>query len=157
VPGLAKLYKGSQILLDNTGGGIGRGFNIAALDPKTFTVVAGGIATFDTYITRDSGTDMENMIAFLNGLPNGTIILIAVADEAGLTLAPFEGNPCTVYQVSSVQQGLQTLQSLGSQQIGNYCYQNSWAMITVKGQGVALSEQLSNSSIVTAQASVTKQ
>ena len=157
-PGFAQFYKGGSSFYDVTGGGGGgRGFNVAALDPKTFALVGGSVAHFDTWASRETGTDMNNLIAFLNGLPNGTPILIAVADEAGLNYFPSEGNPCTFLPDPWVQQGLQTLQSLGSQQIGSYCYQYSWAMIAVKGEGTGRSEQLAGPTTATAQGSLTKE
>jgi hypothetical protein len=156
-PGFAAFYKSHTLLYNQQGeGGGGRGFNVAAVNPSTGELISypGSLVEFDTWASRDTGTDMMNLIAFLNGLPNGTLFLIAVGDEAGLNVFPTEGNPCSFLPYSWVQQGLQALESLGSQQVQNYCYQYSWAMIAVKGQGV-LSEQLSGSSIASAQATIT--
>jgi hypothetical protein len=154
--GFAEFDKNHTLLYHKTGeGGGGRGFNIAAIDPASGDLLSYPVAHFDTWSTRDSGSDMLNMVSFLNGLPNSTIILIAVADEAGLNDFPTQGNPCAFLPYPWVQEALQTLESLGSQQIGNYCYNDSWAMIAVKGEGTARSEQLSSSQEATAQSTFT--
>lgn len=47
---------------------------------------------------------------------------------------------CTFLAYSWVTTARQRLQALGSTQIENLCYQDQWAMVAIKGQGVALSE-----------------
>src|SRR5262249_29457802 len=69
-------------------------------------------------------------IAFLHGLPPGTVMLIAVGDEAGLN----NDNSCTHLLFTWVGEIIQALEALGSMQISNYCYQDSWELIAVKGQ-----------------------
>ena len=149
----------SQFLKDNVsfyrksgGGGGGRGFNVAVVDPCTRELLQ-PVRNFDTWGSRDSGVDMNAQINFLKGLPNGVMILIAVGDEAGLTLFPEQGG-CTHLPHSWVTEGFKALEELGSQQIRNYCYRGSWAMISIKGQATALMEQLSNSGEVSVQISL---
>jgi hypothetical protein len=74
---------GAQFYHRNGGGGGGRGFNIAVIDSVTGALVQ-PVQNFDTWFTRGTGTAMNAMINFLDGLPNNTLILVAVGDEAGL-------------------------------------------------------------------------
>ncbi len=140
------LKDGTSFYYRTGGAGGGRGFNVAAIDPCTGELLQ--VQNFDTWGTSGSGTAMNAMIAFLNGLPNGTLILIAVGDEAGLTYSP---SNCAHLPYPWVESGYQVLEALGSHQIRNYCYWNSWAMVTFKGEGQARDEQLGNGIQVSAQ------
>lgn len=128
----------------------GRGFNFVIIDPLNGEMI-GSIARFDTYLSRSVGTDISAMSAFVNGLPNGVIILIGVEDEAGLTSDnisclpnPVPGSVCCRPLGFSWTENLQRLfESLGATQLRRYCYRNSYAFIVVKGEG-AKSEQLVN-------------
>ena len=154
--GFAEFDKGQTLLFRALGDGCGgRGFSVAAIDPATGDLITypSSLQTFDTWISRDTGVDMTNMINFVNSLPDGTILLLSIADEAGLN--QFPPSSCSFLAYSWVQQGLQLLQSLGSQQIQNYCYNGSWAMIAVKGEGVARAEQIGNPDLVSVQATFT--
>ena len=149
----------SQFLKDNVsfyrksgGGGGGRGFNVAVVDPCTRELLQ-PVRNFDTWGSRDFGVDMNALIAFLKGLPNGVMILIAVGDEAGLNALPEQG-ACIHLPHPWVTEGFKELEELGSRQIRNYCYRGSWAMISIKGQATALAEQLSNESEVSVQISL---
>ncbi len=155
--GLAEFDKNHTTLYQKLGeGGGGRGFNIAAIDPLTGDLLSfpATLVHFDTWATRLTGQDMSNMITFLNSLPGGSLVLLSVADEAGLNEFPQQG-ACSFLSFPWVQQALQTFQTLGSTQIGNYCYNDSWAMITIKGTGVALAEQLNSSGASTVQTVLT--
>ncbi len=141
--GVARFYKGGTLLYQKTGGGGGgRSFNIAAINPST-GALAQPAQNFDVWI--DGPSAVTAMQAFINGLPNGTLLLIAVADEAGLTINHLQ--PCTPKAGQYVQDTYQLMEGLGSTQIRNYCYWGSWAMVAVKGQGYALAESLKNDSI----------
>lgn len=149
--GVARFFKNGVLFYEKTGGGGGgRGFNVAAMNPLTGDLLQ-PVQNFDTWFTRSTGTAMNAMIAFLNSLPNGTLILIAVADEAGLNL----DNSCTLISAPWVEGGLQALEALGSRQIRNYCFRHSFAMAAFKGEGVARDEQLANGAEASAQATLT--
>lgn len=79
--------------------------------------------------------------------------MIAVADEAGLN--QFPPASCTHLSNSCIEPFFQKLEQLGSKQIRNYCYQNSWVMVSVKGEGQARQEGLSNAIEVSGQTSLT--
>ncbi|MBI2833801.1 MAG: hypothetical protein HYX76_05175 [Acidobacteria bacterium] len=124
-----------------------RGFNVAVVDATTGDPLE-PVVSFDTWLTRTSGEDMREVIDYLNGLPDGVLVMIAVGDEAGLT----NFDSCTRLNYAWVDEGYLALEALGSTQIRGYCYRNSWAMIAIKGQGVALAEQLGGTGVeVTAQ------
>ena len=118
------------------GGAGGRGFNVAALDPGTGALLY-PVRNFDTWGTSGTGEAMDAMIMFLDGLPQGMIVLVAVGDEAGLTYAT-----CTPLPFPWIEAGLQALEALGSTQLRDYCFRDSWAMVTVKGESQAREEQL---------------
>src|SRR5205085_10819106 len=112
------------------GAGGGRGFTIAAIAPGTGALLQ-PVQNFDTWGTRTTGTAMNAMITFLNSLPNGTVVLVAVGDEAGLNT----DNSCTRFSFAWVEAGVRALEALGSTQIRNYCFRYSWAMVSIKGEG----------------------
>jgi probable HAF family extracellular repeat protein len=132
------------------GGGGGRGFNIAVIDPSTGEPLQ-MTQNFDTWGTRDSGKDAEAMMRFLSGIPNGAIVMIAVADDAGLTLDTLSKS-CTSRSTLSgdtwTGRLLSALEALGSKQIRGYCFRDSWAMIAVKGEGRARAEGLGKANMV---------
>ncbi len=148
--GLAAFYQDGVAFYSKTGGaGGGRGFNVAVIDGTTGDIINAG-QSFDTYITRNTGTAMTDFINYLSSIPNGRVVMVAVADEAGLTL----DNSCTPYY-PWMESGLQALESLGSTQIRNYCFRDSWAIIAVKGEGVARAEQLGDQVQVSAETTIT--
>jgi hypothetical protein len=122
----------------------GRGFNVAAINRTTGRLIS-PIQRFDTWLTRASGEAMTAMNAFIDSVPNGTLLLIAVGDEAGLTQFPAQGG-CTVLPYSWVSQALARFTALGAKLLSNYCYQDQWSLIAIKGQGVALDEALGSGS-----------
>lgn len=146
----AQFFKDDVSFYRKTGGaGGGRGFNIGVVDPCTGELLY-PVRNFDTWATRNSETNMMAMIGFLNSLPNGVLIMIAVGDEAGLTDFPPDRG-CEHLPYPWVEAGFEALERLGSLQIRDYCYRDSWAMISSKGQGTAVTEQLSNNAQVSVQ------
>jgi hypothetical protein len=138
--GVARLYKDGAVFYEATGGGGGgRGFNIAAIDTCTGIPIA-SVQHFDTWdsIHNGNGSAFCDMSNFLDSLPNGTLIMMSVADEAGLD----SFSSCNQIANSCLALFLQKMDALGSQKIRSYCYQNSWAMIAVKGEGAARDESL---------------
>jgi hypothetical protein len=141
---------GAKLYQARGGGGGGRGFNVAAFDTCSGALRV-PVQHFDTYVTRDSGGDgLNEMNIFLDSLPNGTLLLIAVADEAGLD--DFPPNQCVHLSNAYIESFYLKLEALGSQQIRSYCYQDSYVLIAVKGEGVARAEQLSSGGEASGQA-----
>jgi hypothetical protein len=130
----------------------GRGFNIAAINPSTGKL-RDPIRTFDTWNTRNTGTDLMAMVAYLDSVPNGTILLISAGDELGLN--EFPPSDCAFLPFPFVGTALQKLQALGSTRIQDYCYRDQWAMIAIKGQGTALAESLSRDGDAASSATLT--
>jgi exo-beta-1,3-glucanase (GH17 family) len=145
--GVARFFKNGVKFYERIGGGGGgRGFNIAAINPITGDLI-GSVQNFDTWGSRTTGEAMNAMITFLNSLPDGTLVMIAVADEAGLN--GFDS--CDRLNFPWVENGLQALEELGSSRIRDYCYRNSYAMVCFKGEGHAREEQLTNAVEASAQ------
>jgi hypothetical protein len=135
----ARFWEDGAVMYEGVGGTMdgGRGFNIAAIDLVTGSL-RDPIQRFDTWHSRATGTGaaMTAMNAYLDSVPNGTLLLIAIADEAGLN----DWSACTFLTQPWVSGAVSRLRALGSTQIGSYCYGDRWAMIAIKGQGVALGE-----------------
>jgi hypothetical protein len=110
------------------GGGGGRGFTVAAIDPTSETGQVIDVRTFDTWGGGCPAHD--ELVAFLDGFPIGTLLLVAVGDEAGL-----RANDCS-------DRTRRALEILGSTQIRSYGFRNAWALIAVKGEGRAVAETL---------------
>lgn len=151
--GVARFFRNGQLFYQATGGGGGgRGFNVATINPATGQLTE-PVQNFDTWFTRETGTAMNALVNYLNGLLNGTLVMIAVADDAGLTL----DNSCTLRSSTWAANGIQVLEALGSRQIRSYCFRNSWAFIVVKGEGRARDEGLASGIEVSVQAPVVVQ
>jgi hypothetical protein len=149
--GVAEFARDGAVFYRRTGGaGGGRGFNVAAIDPGTGALLR-PVAHFDTYITRGSGAELDAMLAFLAALPNGAVVMAAVADEAGLNL----DDSCTRFALPQVEGALQALETLGSTRIRDLCFRDAWALIAVKGEGRALGEQLVKGAAATARTTIT--
>lgn len=139
--GFAAFYvEGWEKSFKRGGDGKGRGFNVAAIEVTTGRLLD-AIMNFDTW--NDPVGQISKMDDFLNRQPNGTLLLIAVGDEAGLTESHL--SPCVprsgVYADKRAAL-IQALKALGSTLIDQYCYSDSWAMIAIKGEGKARAEQL---------------
>ena len=148
--GVARFFKNEvKFYEEEGGGGGGRGFNVAAINMANGELIQFP-SHFDTWADRTTGGEHNNLISFLNGLSNGTLIMIAVADEAGLN----QFDSCSFLPFTWTESLIQTLESLGSRQIRNYCYRGSFAMITVKGEGQARDEQVANGSEASAQTTI---
>jgi hypothetical protein len=151
--GFSRFYSCGRSFYSKTGGaGGGRGFSAVILDPRTGAQLAAP-QTFDTYMTRsacaqnDPSAQMYALVNYLNAAPAGSLILLSVADEAGLN----QDLSCNPFSTSSCfEGGLSALEALGSTRIRNYCFRNSWAMIAIKGQGL-VAEGLSGSDLVSLQ------
>jgi hypothetical protein len=151
VNGFVRFYKGGALFYNGAGNvdlERNRSFNIVTVDTATGDVV-GPVRNFDTWLTAGTGTEMRKMMLYLDSIPNGKLIMIAVRDEAGLTYAP--PSECTKLAFPWVDSAITMLESMGSTMIRNYCFRNSWAMITVKGTGIARDEQLKNNVVAAAQ------
>ena len=126
--GQAKFLRDGVSFYNLTGGaGGGRGFNVAAFTPGTLKLI--DARNFDTYNTRGNGDAMASMINFVSALPISTVLLVAVADEAGLNM----NDQCTHLPGPWIESGIRLFESLGSNLIRGYCFRNSWAMTVVKG------------------------
>jgi hypothetical protein len=130
---------------------LSRGFNVAAINPDTGQLL-GPVMMFDTWGSRNVGTAMNAMVDYLDAVPNGALLLIAVHDEAGLTFDAFSCLPnpppgsicCTHNGFPWSERGMRALEALGAREIRRYCYRNSYALIAFKGEGAAMGEQLVN-------------
>ena len=143
-------FKRDEEILYRQSGVAGRGFNVAAIDRCTGQLREPA-QNFDTWGSRDTGAAHNRLRDYLQSLPNGALLLIAVGDEAGLT----QFDNCAPLDATYVSNLYQTLEALGSRQIRNYCYRDSWALITVKGASTALAEQLNHNGQATAQTMIT--
>lgn len=103
----------------------GRGLNVAVLDENTGEMIS--FACFDTF-AKECG---DYFAEFIENLPNGRIVAIAVKDTA----VGVETN-------SLSDKALATCKSLGSKEIDKLGMRDSWALIAKKGEPNAAKEAL---------------
>jgi hypothetical protein len=113
-----------------TGAGSGRGINVMAVDPATGVFSA--VRTFDTW---GDATASEKLVEYLTALPDGALVLFAVADDGALKLTP--------------RARIAILTMFQSRYIGWLGYQQSWALIGRKGSA-PFAEQTSSDWVVLA-------
>jgi uncharacterized protein (TIGR03437 family) len=118
---IARFEMAGRVMYEAHGGGIGRGFNFLTLNGSTG--VLGPPRNFDTWLSEQAS---EAMADYLTGLPAGTVVLGAIADEGTLHLTA---------------RGRAALrQVLGTQLTDGIKYQDSWAIIARVGAPVPIAE-----------------
>ncbi len=118
---LARFEWGWRTLLMASGGGPGRGLNVMSVNPSTG--VFSPARTFDSWGDEQAAAAL---VQYLGSLPLGTIVLMAVADDASYRLSR---------QARDAIAGW-----FGSRYIRSLGYQHSWAMIGRKGGQAPLAE-----------------
>ena len=117
------------LIYETHGGGPGRGFNFLTVDPQSG--LFGTVRNFDTWAREEDVTAME---VYLRSLPDGTVVIGAIADEGAFLLT---------------DQARTTIQeTLGSYFIDLLDYQFSWAIITRKAAPAPIAEGLGPTEIV---------
>jgi uncharacterized protein (TIGR03437 family) len=112
---LAEFDWNSYTLYSTNGGGPGRGINVIAVAPDSGLLSP--VQNFDTWGDENAGAAL---IAYLAGLPDGTLAMFSVADEASYRLGSDARNAIAA--------------GFGSQFIASLGYQQSWALIGRKGK-----------------------
>jgi uncharacterized protein (TIGR03437 family) len=125
----ALLEWNGRALFTTTGGGPGRGINVLTVDPATGVYSA--VMSFDTWAGEAASAALVN---FLAGLPDGRIVLAAVADDGSYRLT------------AAARDAIAAL--FGSRFIGDLGYQHSWAMIGRKNRTAPIAEGFSEESVV---------
>jgi len=102
------------------------------------TGVFSPVQSFDTW-GDDSAS--SRLVEYLRGLPAGTVVLAAVADDGSLRLS---------------QQAREAIAAMfGSRFIGKLAYQQSWAMLSRKGAAAPIAEGASSTSQVALERTLT--
>ncbi len=122
---LARFDWNDRTLFSTAGGGAGRGISVLAVDAATG--VFGPVRSFDTW---GDETAADRLVASLQGLPAGTVVLFAVADDGSLLLPP------------AARAAIAAM--FGSKWIESLAYQQAWSMIARKGASIPLAEGLSS-------------
>jgi hypothetical protein len=135
---------GESFYFKSGGAGGGRGIAVAHVDLSTGELV-GAVQTFDTWSTQSTGAEMSALIAHLDAIPDGALVLVAVGDEAGLN----RGFSCASNGFPWTSDGIRALEALGAQRIADYCFRDSWSLIAITGSG-AVAEGLASGVEVTA-------
>ena len=107
---------------------------MSCVDPSSGALVE-PVKNFDTWADK---TQFTSLVAYLSSLPDGFLVLLATCDEAGLN-APYE----SIAHKPEAEPVFALLRIWGSEQIAEYGYWDSWAMVVIKGQGYPVAEQLS--------------
>jgi hypothetical protein len=108
----------------------GRGLNVAVLDENTGEMIS--FACFDTF-AKECG---DYFAEFIENLPNGRIVAIAVKDTA----VGVETN-------SLSDKAIATCKSLGSKEIDKLGMRDTWALIAKKGEPNAAKEALAKATL----------
>ncbi len=123
----------------------GRGLNVAVVDAAT-GVRMKGYAHFDTFYMEGGWGGphpwFDDLAACLGGLPDGSIVALAIGDEGGF-IDPNLVPPAPWKFQAGPETGYQALEALGSTLIRQVGYRGGWAMIAVKG-GAVLAETMSS-------------
>jgi hypothetical protein len=127
---LARFDWDGRTVHSTTGAGSGRGINAMVVDSATGVFSA--VRTFDTWGDK---TASEKLVDFVSALPDGALVLFAVADDGTLKLTP------------QARTAVGTM--FGSRYIGWLGYQQSWALIGRKGY-YPFAEQASSAWVVLA-------
>ena len=89
--GSAEFYRDNVAFYSEFAFNGARGFNVMAFDPGIGALLA-PVQSYDQWSVRHtSGAPVNNAQNFINSFPNGTLIMISIADEAGLTYFNGEG------------------------------------------------------------------
>ena len=118
-------------------GGGARGVNVAIIDMSTGKVE--GIRSFDISLA-----EQDKMVTYLDRQSVGTLILLAVADTGPVGGVSFSGAGPYCEKAPTFERSHRALEALGSTLIRQYCWQDSWSMIAIKGRG-KMDEQLAAS------------
>jgi len=121
---LARFDWNGRTLFSTSGGGPGRGLNVLSVNPATGVFSA--VRSLDTWGDEQASAAL---LEHLGRLPLGTIVLMAVADEATYRLT------------EEARTGIAGW--FGSQFIRTLGYQHSWALIGRKGASKPLAEAAS--------------
>jgi hypothetical protein len=135
-------YKDGTLFFEGHGGGYGnRGITVSVIDSATGAVEVAGL-NFDTYMDRPGqSTALAN---YINGLSNGKIVIIGVADTAIGTTGTLGEDALQVIE-----------QQLGSTQIRNIIFRGSYALISQKGTNPSWKKEgTSNDQAVTLETTV---
>ena len=117
------------LIYEVQGGGPGRGFNFLTVNPQSGLL--GPVRNFDTWAREEDVTAME---VYLQSLPDGTVVIGAIADEGAFLLTD--------------QARATVRETLGSYFIELLDYQFSWAIITRKAAPAPIAEGLGPAGIV---------
>jgi uncharacterized protein (TIGR03437 family) len=111
---LARFDWEGRPVYSTTGAGSGRGINVMVVDPATADFSA--VRAFDTWGDEIAS---QKLVEYVSALPDGALVLFAVADDGALNLTREARNAIgTMFQ---------------SRYIGWLGYQQSWALIGRKG------------------------
>lgn len=129
------VVQGSEIYR-TTGGGPGRGFNFVTIDPETG--VLGAVRTFDTWLRDEDVVAMER---YLKALPEGVVVLGAIADEGAARIT------------RETRRVIR--EALGSGLIDHVEFRYSWAIVTRKGAMKPIDEGLNPIGLVVLESTLT--
>ena len=126
---VASFEMAGRLLYRVYGGGPGRGFNFLTIDYQTG--VLGPVRNFDTWA---SAADVAAMETYLKALPEGEVVLGAIADDGWLKIT------------DETRRVIR--ETLGSGLIDGLEFRYSWAIMTRKGAERPIAERLSPNGLV---------
>jgi hypothetical protein len=116
------------------GAGGGRGITVGVLD-QTTGIRLSDVRTYDTWLSPSGfgsfHVNFPPLCAYLDSLPDGAVVMLAVGDEAGF-INPNNGNR----PMPDAETWYQAFEAIGSTKVRQVGYNGGWAMIFRKGHGV---------------------
>ena len=126
---VASFEMAGKLLYRVHGGGVGRGFNFLTIDPQSG--VLGPVRAFDTWANDEDVVAMET---YLKALPEGVVVLAAIADEGSAKIT------------GATRRLLR--ENLASGLIERLAFRYSWAIVSRKGAARPIAEGLSPNGLV---------
>jgi hypothetical protein len=122
--GSMSITKNGEVVVSGTGDNGWRGLNIAVFDENDGSVL--DTQRFDTWGDQQSATNFAN---YINELPFGRLVAVAVCDEGARYITGIDSSPSG----EKNQAAIDACKSLGSTKIEQLAFRNSWALIGYKG------------------------
>ena len=126
---VASFEMAGKLLYRVHGGGVGRGFNFLTIDPESG--VLGPVRAFDTWANDEDVVAMET---YLTALPEGVVVLAAIADEGSVKITGYTRRVLR--------------ENLASGLIERLAFRYSWAIVSRKGAARPIAEGLSPNGLV---------
>ena len=121
-----------KTVFNRGGGGDGaRGINVFVLDSASGI----RISEYRSFDTNHDSSQFQLLVDYLNGLPDGAIVALAIADEGGFWKEPWLAGGGYANPQAAPLLALLGSPAWGSTEVGNIRYRSRWTLLARKGSG----------------------